>query len=215
MSKSVTTTARLRERLDGLADVIVLGVAAAVCAMGVVTAFAGLLAAAQVLAEPDDEQPVLRRFRRAVARRWRFALFIQLLWTIAAVVAGVDLLGVAVVPLSLRPIVTGIGVLLLLAAVILPPFLAAAAVQIAGGPRGRAESARATVSVAVLAAAGRPLRSLAVLGLVLLGVAAIQAVAVLTPLVGILVVAALRVAGPAVAAVDLRLGGPQLTPRAK
>lgn len=170
------TESPLRRVLDAATDRIFLGLLVVISSLPLITGLAALTAAAQVTVARDDERPIRVRFREAFVGSVRPTLLVQLALVVGAAIGVLDLLYAPAVPLILRPGVTAVAVILLLSAVVLPPYLAALGVLFPGCLPVQA------MRRAALVAAGRPATSGAILAGAAVALAGCWIVPVASPL---------------------------------
>ena len=189
MMRGTAADSPLRRALDTVADTLLLAIWVTLASLPLVTAFGALHAAARVLADDADNRTVSHRFRQALRERWRTKLGAQLIIGLSLVIGLGDLLLAPTIPAPIRPAVATLGILVLIAVVTVPPY--AAAVSVADPAR----PVRRLLTYAAALALGRPLPTLAVLGLAVVCAAWSWATPILAPLLfGTYTVAAAHVA---------------------
>lgn len=162
--------------LNRFTDTLIVGLLIAALSLPVVTAFAALRAGVAVLAERNSSGSLAGRFAVALRSDLRGSLALGVVFASSAVVGAGDVLvamsgnlGPATVP------VQAVGLALLLAAAVLPPWVAALARLDAGA------GFRALTRHAALAAVARPALSARLVAVVVAGTALSVAVPVLAP----------------------------------
>lgn len=171
----------LRRLLERVADLTILGFLTLLACAGVITGLAGLTATAAVLTGNAGTGAVVTQWLRALRKHWRPATFLQMMWLGGVAVGLIDTssavrtggvsgpLGWVAVP------VLAIGVLLLMVAVALPPYLAL--FQAMAAARWSTTLRRASIT-----AAARPMTAGAVVVLSVLGLTVGLVLPVLAPL---------------------------------
>jgi hypothetical protein len=188
------TDSPMRRVLDTVVDRLLLSLLVAIASVPLITGLAALTAAAKILVARDDDRPIRVQFREALAGSLRSTVVTQLLVVLGAAIGILDLYYASAVPLVLRPGVTAVAVILLMSAVVLPPFLAA---HRALSPHN---SSVASMRVAAVVVVGRPAAS----GVVFAGVALALAGCWIAPVVGPLLLGGYGVLAVSVAVRTLR-----------